>query len=119
MVAAAEYALPQFLVVGQLAVETEAEPLVLLEMMSLEGLRVATVFCATGRISDMTDAGLPGVLPHEPFALLTVLQAKDLTNRPNIVVGIDQLIAFTGKGGKSSRQLPAVLDIQEHSRQQA
>jgi len=48
---------PQLRIIGELAVEGEAEPLPAAAMMALERLGVAAVGRPTGGIADMTDGG--------------------------------------------------------------
>ncbi len=78
VVAVGQQALAQFLIVGQLAVEGEAEPLVLLQVVPLERLGVAAVFGAAGGVADVADGGPAGVLRHQAFVLAAMAQAEKL-----------------------------------------
>ena len=74
--------LAQLLIVGQLAVEGEAEPLLLLHVVPLERLGVAAVVAAAGGVADMADGGPAGVAPHQAFGLAAVAEAKNLAHPP-------------------------------------
>ena len=56
-------------VVGQLAVEGEAEPLVLLDVVPLEGLGVTAVVAAAGGIADVADGRLAGDIPSSGYRI--------------------------------------------------
>jgi hypothetical protein len=105
-------------IVRQLAIETKAEPLPLHQVMTLERLGVAAIFFTTGRVTDVADAGVPRILLHQLFARLAMGQAKDLGDRPELLVRIDELFAFWIVSRDSSSELPTILDIEQHSRQQ-
>ena len=51
----------QLRVVGQLAVEAECKPLPLLDVRTFQGLGVAPIFGAAGRVADMADGGPAGM----------------------------------------------------------
>ncbi len=84
------------LVVGQLAVEGEAEPLVLLHVLPLERLGVAAVFGAAGGVADMADRRPAGMVLHQAFVLAPVAHAKDFADAAHLLVGVDQLVAQSG-----------------------
>lgn len=113
MVWVLENLLPQFWVVRQLSVESEAEPLRLLNVMPLERLGIAAVILATGRVADMSNRGRPSIFGHQGLEVLTLIKLKDLGHRPDFLVRVNSLIAIRTVGRHASRELPAVLDIQE------
>ena len=119
MVPIAQQAVAQLLVVGQLAVEREAEPLVLLQMMPLERLSVAAVVRPAGGVADVTDARATGVLVHQLVALQPMGQAENFGDGADLLVSVDQLIAVGIVGRDARRQLSAILDVQQHAGQQA
>ena len=103
-------------VVGQLAVEGEAEPLVLLDVVALERLGVAAVVLAAGGVADVADGRPAGVFLHQALVLAAMAQPKNLADVPHLLVGVDQLVAVGIVGGHAGRQLAAVLDVQQHPR---
>ncbi len=105
-------------VVGELPVECKAEPLVLPQMMPLERLSIALVISPTRGIPDVPDRGRPRILLHDGFGLGGMGELEYFAHRPYILVRVDQLVASRIKRGDSGRQLPAVLDIQQHAGQQ-
>ena len=58
----------QFVVVGQLTIETEAKPFVFVDVLTLEGLCIAAIILAAGCITDVPDRGATGVVFHDGFA---------------------------------------------------
>ena len=110
---------PQLRVVGQLAVEGEAEPLVLLDVVPLERLGVAAVVGPAGGVADVADRRPAGVFLHQALVLGPMVHAEDLADRADFLVGVDQLVAMGMIGGHAGRQLAAVLDVQQHPRHQA
>ena len=111
-----EQLLAEVHVVGQLPVEGEAEPLVLLDVVALERLGVAAIVLAAGGIADVPDGRPAGVLLHQVFVLAAMVQSKDLADVPHFLVGVDQLVAIGIVGGHAGGQLAAILDVQEHPR---
>ncbi len=84
-----EQLLAQVQVVGQLPVEGKTEPLVLLDVVAFEGLRVAAIVLAAGGIADVTDGRPTGVLLHQVLVLAAVVQTKDFADVPHFLVGVD------------------------------
>ena len=113
-----EQLLAEVHVVGQLPVEGEAEPLVLLDVVALEGLGVAAVVLAAGGVADVADGRPAGILLHQALVLAAMAQPEDLADVAHVLVGVDQLIAVGIVGGHAGRQLAAVLDVQQHPRHQ-
>ena len=83
IIALVEQFLAKFLVVGELAVEGEGEPLGLAAVIALEGLGVALVVGPAGRIADVADRG-GAVLPaHDLLEFLFLIEPEPLGDRPN------------------------------------
>ncbi len=78
----------QLFVICELAVEAEAEPLVLLQMMPLQRLGVIAVFLATRGITHMADGRPTGELLHQAFVFATVAHAKHFADATQIFVRI-------------------------------
>ena len=89
VVVVVEQLLAKILVVGQLAVEGEAEPLVLLDMVPLEGLGVAAVVLTAGGVADVPDRRSAGVLVHQALEFAPVVEPEDLANVADVFVGVD------------------------------
>ena len=119
VVVVAQQLVAELHVVGQLAVEGETEPLVLLDVVPLEGLGVTAVLRPAGRIADVADGRPARVLVHQALVLGPMAHAEDLGDRAHLLVGVDQLAAVRIEGGDAGGQLAAVLDVQEHPRHQA
>ena len=98
--------------------KAKAEPLVLLDMMPLERLGVAAVVGPAGGVADVADGGHADVLLHQRFILAAVVEAKNLGDRADFLMGIDQLLAMRIEGGHARGKLPAVLHVQQHPRHQ-
>ena len=110
--------LAQLGVVGQLAVEGEAEPLRLLDVVAFKGLGVAAVVLAAGRVTNVPDRRRSGVFLHQHLGRLGVAEMEHLGDGADVPVGIDQLFAIRAEGGHPGGQLPAVLDVQQQARHQ-
>ena len=110
--------LAQVPIVGQLPVEGEAEPLVLLDVVPLEGLGRAAVVLAAGGVADVADRRPAGVVLHQALELAAMAQAKDLAHVAQVLVGVDQLVSAGRVGRDAGRQLAAVLNVQQHPRHQ-
>jgi len=118
VVAVGQQPIAQRRVVGQLAVEGKAEPLVLPQMVPLERLGVALVVPAARGIPHMADRCQPGVFLHQRFAFARVGEPKYLAHRAHILVGVNQLVTRRIVGRDARGQLTTVLDVQQHPRQQ-
>ncbi len=119
VVVVAQQLLPQLHVIGQLAVEGETEPFVLLDVVPLEGLGVAAVLGAAGGVADVSNRRPAGVFLHQALVFRPMTHAKDLGDRADFLVGVDQLASQGIVGGHSRGELAAVLDVQEHPRHPA
>ncbi len=86
----------EFLVIGQLPVKGKAEPLVPLQVMPLERLRVAAILGPAGRIAHVADRRAAGVFVHQAFAFAAVAEAKDFADATQLLVRVDELIALAG-----------------------
>jgi hypothetical protein len=104
----------QFAIIRQLAVETKAEPLVLLQMMPLERLGVIPIVFAASGIAHMADGRPAGALFHQAFVFPGMAHAENFAHVSHIFVGEQQLLAIGVVRGNAGRKLPAVLDIQQH-----
>ena len=111
--------LAQLGVIRELSVEGETEPLRLFDVVPLKGLRIAAVVLAARGVADMPDGRRPRILPHQSLVLLSMMQVKDLVDRPDVLVRIDQLVAIGVEGRHAGGELAAVLDIQQHARDQS
>ena len=116
IVVVGQQVLPQFLIVGQLAVEGKAEPLVLLHVVPLERLGIAAVFGPAGGIPHLADCRPAGILAHQAFELAAMAEPKHLADAAQILVGIEQLVAARIVGGEPGRKLAAILNIEQHPR---
>ncbi len=65
----AEQAIAQLLVVRQLPIEAEAEPLVLDQVVPFERLRVAAIIFATRGVTHMPNRRVTRVFPHQILTL--------------------------------------------------
>ena len=108
----------QFLVVSQLAVKAECEPLRFLDVVPFERLGVAAVIFSAGRVPHMADGGRPGILLHHGFGLLLMVQTEDLADGTDILMGIDQLAASGMKRRHPRSELSPVLQVEQQPRDQ-
>ena len=116
VVVVGEQLLAELAVVGQLAVEAEAEPFVFLQMVPLERLGVAEVVGPAGGIPHMPDGGAARVFLHQAFVLAAMAHPKDFGDAADLFVGVDQLIAIGIEDRHAGGELAAVLDVEQHSR---
>ncbi len=117
-VAAGQQVLPQLLIVGQLAVEGEAEPLVLLHVLPLERLGVAAVFGPAGGVTHLADGGTAGVFAHQALRLAAMAEPEHFADAAQVLEGVDELVAVGIVRGHAGRQLAAILDVEQHAGQQ-
>ena len=91
MVAVLQQLVAQCRVVGQLAVEGEAEPLVLPQVVPLEGLRVTAVVAAAGGVAHVADGRQAGIFLHECFAFAAMCDSRNtsLTDPTSLCVSIN------------------------------
>ena len=89
VIIAAQELIAELAIVGQLSVECETEPLMLLQVVTLERLRITAVILATGGVSHVPDRSTSRVLAHQTFALPGMRKSKDFTNRPHFFVCVD------------------------------
>ena len=94
IVAVGQQLVAQLGVVGQLAVEAEAEPLVLLQMVPLERLGVAAVVRAAGGVANVADRRPAGVLRHQALGLAAMAEPKDFADAAHLLVGVEELLAL-------------------------
>ncbi len=78
------------MIVGQLPVEGEAEPLVLLDVVAFEGLGVAAVVLAAGGVADVSDRRPARILLHQALELAAMAEAEDLAHAAHVLVGVDE-----------------------------
>ena len=62
----------ELLIVGQLAVKAEAEPLVLVNVLAFERLSIVAVVLTTCRIANVTDGRRADQLLHDRFVFASV-----------------------------------------------
>ena len=86
-----ENLLPQLLEIGELSVEAECEPLVLLDVVPLERLSVSAIIAATCGVPHVTNGRHTGVLVHQGRCLFLMVEVEDLGDGADILVRIDQL----------------------------
>ena len=67
----------------------------------------------------MADGGPAGVFFHQAFVLAAMAQAKDLADPAHILVRLNELRTMGVEAAHAGRELPPVLDVQEHPRDQA
>ena len=79
-------------VVGQLAVEAEAEPLVLLQVVPLERLGVVEVVLPAGGVANVADRRPAGVALHDALGLAAMAQAKHLADGAQAAIRFEQLL---------------------------
>ena len=108
----------EFLVIGQLPVEAEGKPFPLLDVRPFERLGIASVVRAAGGVPDMADRRPAGVLLHQTLVLAPMAHPENLAHASHVLVGGEQLGPLGIPGGQASRELAAVLDVEEHSRDQ-
>ena len=106
----------QFAVIRQLAIEAKAEPFVLLQMMPLERLRIIPIVLATSGVTHMADRRAARALVHQAFVLAAMAHSEHFAHAADIFVREQQLLPLGVVRGNSGRQLPAVLNIQQHPR---
>jgi hypothetical protein len=118
VVALFQQLLLEVLIVGELPVEGEREPLGLATVRPLERLRVAPVVLAASGITDVPDRGRPGLLLEDRFKLVFLIDAERFGNRAEFLVGIEQRLSIGTETRHPGGQLTAVLDVEEHPRHQ-
>ena len=107
--------LPQFLIVGQLAVEAEGKPLVLLNVLPLERLGVPAIVGPAGGVPHVADGRHARVLVHQGRGLSLMVQMKDLGDGPDILVRVEQLRMARPVDRQAGRKLAAILNLQQQS----
>ena len=105
-------------VIGKLTIETKAEPLSFVDVLTFEWLGVIPIILPTGGISDVADRGSASKGLHQRLRLGTVIEAKDFGDRSDILAIFEQRWSVRIEGGHPSRQLASILDIEQHPRQQ-
>ena len=108
----------QLCVVRQLPVERETKPLVLLQVVTFEGLRIVEIVLAAGRIAHVPDRGPARIPFHDAFGLAAVTQPKHLADAAQAAVGLQQLLAVGQVAGHPRRKLSAVLYVEQNPRHQ-
>ena len=104
--------------VRELAVEREGKPLPFLRMFPLEWLCVFAAVLPAGRIAHVADDGAPAELFQNARVLFGPTDAKRFVNGTEFLVRIDQFAASRVVPAEPGRQLPAILQIEQHSRHQ-
>ena len=97
--------------VGQLAVESETEPLVLFDVVAFEWLGVAAVGLPTGGVSNVPDGRPARIFIHQVGVFGPMVDAENLGDRAYVLVGVDELLPIRIIGSNAGGQLAAVLDV--------
>src|SRR5262249_42072350 len=105
----------QVVIVGQLPIEGECEPLGLAPVVALEGLRVAPIVAATGGVADMADGGRAVHFAEDRLELLAMVQPEGLGYRPDFLVRLEQRLAVGTITGHPGCELAPVLDVEQHA----
>ena len=107
-------------VVGNVAVEAEGEPFPLPSMVALKRLGVFAPLFSAGGVTGMPDRCTTAVLVNNRTELAGVRmrQVKHIGNAAHLLVGVNQLGCRLVETGKPGGQLAAVLQIDEHVRNQ-
>ena len=108
----------ELVVVGELAVEGEGEPLGLAAMVALERLGVASIVAAAGGVADVADGDRAVDRLHDRLELVAMIEAERLGDRAHFLVGIDERAAVGAKAGHAGGELAAVLHVEQHPRHQ-
>ena len=118
IVALGEQLLFQFLIIGELAIEGEGEPLGLAAVVALERLGVITIVAPAGGVSDVADGGRAVHALHDRLEFQAMVEAERLGDRSQLFVGFQKCVAIGTKARHAGGKLPAVLHVQQHSRDQ-
>ena len=120
LLSSASSSVAQLRVVGQLAVEGEAEPLVLLDVVPLEGLGVAAVVRPAGGVADVADRRPARRIPSSgPRTGPDGSCGRPRRPCPRPCRCRSSWLRWGLIGRHAGRQLAAVLDVQQHPRHQA
>ncbi len=103
-------------VVGQLTIERETEPLVLLDVVAFERLGIAAVVLAAGGVAHVADRRPARIFLHQALVLAAMVEPEHLAHVPHLFVGVNKLVPMGIISGHAGRQLAAVLDVQKHAR---
>ena len=103
-------------IVGQLAVEAEAEPLVLLQVVPLERLGVVQIVLAARGITNVADGRPAGHPRHDALGLAAMAQLENLADGPDAAECVEQLLPVGMVARHAGRELAAVLHIQQDPR---
>ena len=116
VVVVGEELIAEFGEVGELAVEGEGEPFPFASVPPLEGLGIAAAGGAAGGIAGMADRRPAGEFLHDRGVLVRLVDPERLDDGADFLVGIDELVAFRVVGRHPRRELPAVLQVEQHAR---
>jgi hypothetical protein len=105
-------------VVRELTVEAKTEPLVFVDVLSFEGLRVTLVILSARGISNVPDRGAARVSLHDRLTFTAMRQSKDFCNGPDIFHRIQDEGSIGIEGGHPGSELASILDILQHAREQ-
>ena len=105
-------------VVGQRAVERQAEALPQPAVLPLERLGVADIVLAAGGIAGVPDGGAPGIVPHDRLIFPYVRHAEGFDNGAEVLERVDNLRPIRVVCADSSSKLAPVLQVQQHARHQ-
>src|SRR4029079_460687 len=111
-----EQLVAQLGVVRQLAVEAEAEPFVLLQMVSLERLGVVNIVltaCCVTNVADSSPAGQPS---HDALGLVAMDKLENFADCADAAKRVEQLLPVGTVARHAGRELAAVLHIEQDLR---
>ena len=118
VVALVEQLVLELVVIGELAVEGEGEPLGLAAVLALERLGVAAVGAAAGGVADVTDRRRAVDALHDGLELVAMVEPEGLGDGAQFLVGPEQGVAVGLVAAHPRGELAAVLHVQQHPRDQ-
>lgn len=108
----------EFGVVRELTVKAKAKPFVFMDMLPFERLGVVSVVLTTRRVSDVTDGRRADELIHDGFVFAPMGQSENLADGADVFMRFEQLRPDGVVAGHACCQLPPVLDVLQHPREQ-
>ena len=105
VVALGEQFVLEIVVIGELAVEREGEPLGLASVIAFERLGVAPVVAAAGGVTDMTDRRGPVHAAHDRLELLAMIQPERLSDGPHFLVRFEKRVSGRDDNSSSPRRV--------------
>ena len=84
-------------------------------MLAFKRLRVIRMIRAAGGVTHMSDGGMPRVFGHQFLVRFLLIHPEDLGDTADIFMSHHQLQPTGFVGRESSRQLAAILHVQQHA----